>query len=70
MEARDLGQIRTGAVSGLATRYMAREDATTLGIIGTGWEARSQIAAMNVVRNISHVKAYSRSAENRRGLQR
>ena len=65
VEARDLGQIRTGAVSGLATRYMAREDATSLGIIGTGWEARSQIAAMNVVRNISHVKAYSRSAENR-----
>ena len=65
VEARDLGQIRTGAVSGLATRYMARDDATTLGIIGSGWEARSQIAAMNVVRNISHVKAYSRSAENR-----
>lgn len=65
VDARDLGQIRTGAVSGLATKYMAREDATTLGIIGTGWEARAQIAAMSVVRNISHVKAYSRSAENR-----
>ena len=65
VDARDLGQIRTGAVSGLATKYMAREDATTIGIIGTGWEARAQIAAMSVVRNISHVKAYSRSAENR-----
>ncbi len=65
MEARDIGQIRTGAVAGLATRLLAREDAHTIGIIGTGWEARSQIAAMNVVRDITHVKAYSRSPENR-----
>lgn len=65
VEARDLGQIRTGAVSGVATKYMAREDASTIGIIGTGWEARSQIAAMKEVRTISHVKAYSRSAEHR-----
>jgi alanine dehydrogenase len=65
MEARDIGQIRTGAVAGLATRILSREDAHTIGIIGTGWEARSQIAAMNVVRDITHVKAYSRSPENR-----
>jgi ornithine cyclodeaminase/alanine dehydrogenase-like protein (mu-crystallin family) len=65
VEARDLGQIRTGAASGVATKFMAREDASTIGIIGSGWEARAQIAAMNVVRNITHVKAYSRSAENR-----
>lgn len=65
MEARDIGQIRTGAVAGLATRILARGDAHTIGIIGTGWEARSQIAAMNVVRDITHVKAYSRSPENR-----
>jgi alanine dehydrogenase len=66
MEARDIGQIRTGAVAGLATRILAREDAHTVGIIGTGWEARSQIEAMNAVRAITTVKAYSRSAENRR----
>ena len=65
MEARDIGQIRTGAVAGLATRLLAREDAHTIGIIGTGWEARSQIEAMNVVRDITHVKAYSRSPQNR-----
>jgi ornithine cyclodeaminase/alanine dehydrogenase-like protein (mu-crystallin family) len=65
VEARDLGQIRTGAVSGVATKFMAREDASTIGIIGSGWEARAQIAAMNEVRTISHVKAYSRSAEKR-----
>jgi ornithine cyclodeaminase/alanine dehydrogenase-like protein (mu-crystallin family) len=65
VEARDLGQIRTGAASGVATKFMAREDASTIGIIGSGWEARAQIAAMNEVRSISHVKAYSRSAEKR-----
>lgn len=65
MEARDIGQIRTGAVAGLATRLLARQDAHTVGIIGTGWEARSQIEAMSAVRDITLVKAYSRSPENR-----
>ena len=65
VEARDLGQIRTGAASGVATKFMAREDASTIGIIGSGWEARSQIAAMNEVRHISHVKTYSRTVEKR-----
>ncbi|MSQ24123.1 MAG: ornithine cyclodeaminase family protein [Chloroflexi bacterium] len=60
-----LTQIRTGAVSGLATRYMAREDARTVGIIGTGKEARTQLEAVSRVRALTHVKAYSRSAENR-----
>jgi alanine dehydrogenase len=68
MEARDIGQIRTGAVAGLATRILAREDAHTVGIIGTGWEARSQIEAMNAVRDITNVKAYSRSPENRQAF--
>ena len=68
LEARDIGQIRTGAVSGVATKYMAREDASTIGIIGSGWEARAQIAAMKEVRSISHVKVYSRTAEKREGF--
>lgn len=68
MEARDIGQIRTGAVAGLATRLLARKDARTVGIIGTGWEARSQIQAMNAVRHITHVKAFSRSSENRQAF--
>ena len=36
IEAFALGQIRTGAASGVATRYMAREDSTTVGVIGVG----------------------------------
>ena len=65
MEARDLGQIRTGAVAGMATKHLARTDAHTVGIIGTGWEARAQAEAMSVVRDITHAKAYSRSPEHR-----
>ena len=65
LEATHLGQIRTGAASGVATKYMARPDATTLGIIGTGYQARSQVAAVCGVRPIQRVRCYSRKPENR-----
>ena len=69
-EANWLGQIRTGAASALATRYMAREDAGTLGIIGTGFQARSQLDAMRAVRQLSSVKVWSRSPEKRERFAR
>jgi alanine dehydrogenase len=65
MEADKLGQMRTGAASGVATKYMARADADTVGIYGTGWQAESQLMAVCAVRNIKSVKAYSRSKERR-----
>jgi alanine dehydrogenase len=65
MEADKLGQMRTGAASGVATKYMARTDADTVGIYGTGWQAESQLMAVCAVRNIKSVKAYSRSKERR-----
>ena len=65
MEASALGQIRTGAASGLATRYMARPDASTVGVIGTGYQARTQLEAVCAVRNIKQVRAYSRTPERR-----
>jgi alanine dehydrogenase len=65
IEARSLGQIRTGAASGVATKHMAREDASSVGVIGTGFQARSQLAAVCAVRPISLVKAYSRTTERR-----
>jgi len=65
MEANHLGQIRTGAVSGLATSYMARPDAATLGLIGTGFQARSQLAAMLAVRPIRQAKVWSRDPAKR-----
>lgn len=66
VEAFALTEMRTGAVSAVATRYLARPEAETLGIIGTGREARAQLAAVSRVRKLRKVKAYSRSPENRK----
>jgi ornithine cyclodeaminase/alanine dehydrogenase-like protein (mu-crystallin family) len=65
IEADKLGQMRTGAASGVATKYLARRDAATVGVYGTGWQARSQLEAVCAVRDIESVKVYSRSPENR-----
>jgi alanine dehydrogenase len=68
MEANYLGQIRTGAVSGLATRYMASPGADTLGIIGSGFQARSQLSAMLAERAFRRIRVWSRDAEKRRAF--
>ena len=65
LEANHLGQIRTGAASGLATRFMAREDTATLAIIGSGFQARTQLEAMLAVRQISDVRVWSRNPAKR-----
>jgi ornithine cyclodeaminase/alanine dehydrogenase-like protein (mu-crystallin family) len=65
IEANHLGQIRTGAASGLATKFMAREDAATLAIIGSGFQARTQLEAMLAVRQISDVRVWSRNPAKR-----
>ncbi len=65
MQADRLGQIRTGAASGVATKFMAREDATRVGIYGTGWQARAQLQAIAEVRPIVSMVAYGRDAARR-----
>lgn len=55
--------LRTGAVSALAANHMARDDASTVGIIGTGFQGRGQLQGICSVRNISSVKAYDQSPE-------
>jgi alanine dehydrogenase len=65
LEANHLGQIRTGAASGLATSLLANPDAHTLGIIGSGFQARSELEAVACVRPLDQVKIWSRSAEKR-----
>ena len=65
IEANRMGQMRTGAASGVATKYMARDNSETVGIIGSGYQAETQLAAIAHVRNIKSVKVYSRSEENR-----
>ena len=46
IEADKLGQLRTGAASGVAAKHLALQGAATLGVIGCGWQARSQVAAI------------------------
>ena len=65
MEANYLGQIRTGAASGLATRLMAREDAATLAIIGSGFQAQTQLEAMLAVRKLAETRVWSRDPAKR-----
>lgn len=66
MEANHLGQIRTGAASGYATDLLAAPDADTLGIIGSGFQAKTQLEAIRAVRPIRTVRVWSRSEEKRR----
>ena len=63
--ANALGAIRTGAASGVATRYMARQNAKTAAIIGTGSQARTQLAAVAVARTLDRAFVYSRTPEKR-----
>ena len=66
MEANHLGQIRTGAASAYATDILAHPQAESLGIIGSGFQARTQLEAIRAVRPIRTVRVWSRSEEKRR----
>jgi alanine dehydrogenase len=65
IEADALGQIRTGAASGVATKYLANASARTAAIIGTGYQARTQIEAVAAVRHLERIRAFGRDAERR-----
>jgi ornithine cyclodeaminase/alanine dehydrogenase len=69
IEADKLGQLRTGAASGVAAKYLAKEGASSLGVIGCGWQARSQVACIReAVRGIERTVAYCRSEERLRAF--
>ena len=65
IDAGRLGQLRTGAASGVSAKYMAREDAKIAAIIGSGYQARTQLEAIAHVRQLSKAYVFSRSPENR-----
>lgn len=65
IEADYLGQVRTGAASGVATEHMARRDATRVGIFGSGKQARTQLEAVCAVRSIAQAYVYSPNPEHR-----
>ena len=64
IEADRLGQLRTGAASGVAAKHLARADARTLGVMGCGWQAESQVASIReAVPTLERVIAYCRTSE-------
>ena len=71
IEANHLGQIRTGAASGYATQLLARADSRTAAIIGSGFQARTQVEAIRAAMpKVDRIRAWSRSAEKREAFAR
>jgi len=65
IEAFALGQLRTGGISGVATRWLARPDASGLAIIGSGKQALAQVAAVAAVRPLERVRIFSPNSTHR-----
>jgi len=65
IEAFALGQMRTGGISGVATRWLARQDADELAVIGTGKQMLAQVAAVVAVRPLRRVRLFSPNPEHR-----
>jgi ornithine cyclodeaminase/alanine dehydrogenase-like protein (mu-crystallin family) len=68
MNASAITAIRTAAVSAVATRLLAREDARELGVLGAGVQARTHLEALRLVRDFERVRIYSPTAEHARSL--
>src|ERR1700761_279241 len=58
-------RMRVGAANGLGIKYLARHDARTVGILGSGWQAGAQLMAACAVREITTIRSFSPNAENR-----
>jgi alanine dehydrogenase len=58
-------RMRVGAANGLGVKYLAREDATTVGLIGSGWQAGTQLMAAAAVRRVTSIKCWSPNKEHR-----
>jgi ornithine cyclodeaminase/alanine dehydrogenase-like protein (mu-crystallin family) len=67
LEADKLGQLRTGAASGVAAKHLAKSGARSLGVIGCGWQAESQLACIRAaLPELDRVVAYCRTEERLR----
>jgi alanine dehydrogenase len=65
IEADYMGQLRTGAASGVATKYLSRQNASVAAIIGTGGQSKTQLEAVAVVRKLTSARAFGRDPERR-----
>ncbi|HXE39490.1 MAG TPA: ornithine cyclodeaminase family protein [Azonexus sp.] len=63
IEADYLGMVRTGAVSGLAAKWLARPDATVAGVFGAGWQAEGHVRAICAALPLEQVKVFSRRTD-------
>lgn len=70
MNASEITAIRTAAISAVATRLLAREDAQQLGIIGAGVQARTHLTALATVRAIKHARIACRNIKHAEELAR
>jgi alanine dehydrogenase len=62
--------LRVGASAGLAARYLAKKDASSVGLLGTGFMARAHVEAIARVREINSVRIYSPNADHRERFRR
>lgn len=63
-------KMRVGATCGVASKYLARPDARTAGLIGTGWQAGAQLEAHALVRRLELIKCFSPSEDRRSAFAR
>lgn len=68
MEANSLGQLRTAAMTGLGTKWVAREGANDMALIGSGRQAMAQVAAINAVRKLARIRVWSPTPEKRQAF--
>jgi alanine dehydrogenase len=68
IEADTLGQKRTGAATGLATRILAKNDAADAALFGAGWQAETQLLAMDSARQLKRVWIVNRKPERRQAF--
>ena len=70
MDDHVISTMRVGATSGVATKYLARKDASVMGLLGSGEQARTQLTAALAVRPLKKVKIFSPTRENREKFAR
>lgn len=63
-------RMRVGAANGLGAKYLARKNAKTVGILGSGWQAGAQLMAICAVRPIETIRCFSPNADNRAAFSR
>ena len=64
----ELQRMRVGAETGVAARYLARNNARSVGLLGSGYQAETQLAAICAIRDIEKIRIYSPTAANRRAF--